>query len=221
MKYFIQILLLIASYIIGSIPFGLVFGKLKGVDIREHGSKNIGATNVGRVLGKKYFFFTFILDCMKGFIFVFLFRFNIIPHEYCLLNPMLYGLAAILGHVFSIFLKFKGGKAVSSSAGALLGYSPIIFLIAITIFIIIYLITKIISISSIITALSVIVLCIVFSLVKQEMFVNLFDVPTTNLWPLNLWFVICCIIIVGIIIIRHKSNIKRLANHTESKFILK
>lgn len=221
MKYFIQILLLIVAYIIGSIPFGLVFGKLKGIDIREHGSKNIGATNVGRVLGKKFFFFTFILDCMKGFIFVFLFRFNIIPHEYCLLNPMFYGLAAILGHVFSIFLKFKGGKAVSSGAGALLGYSPIIFLIAITIFIIIYLITKIISISSIITALSAIVLCIIFSLLKQEMFLNLFDIPTTNLWPLNLWFVICCIIIVAIIIIRHKSNIKRLANHTESKFILK
>lgn len=221
MELFLKILFLVLAYLLGSIPFGYVLGKLKGVEIREYGSKNIGATNVGRVLGKKYFYITFLLDSFKGFLFVFLFRFNILPHEWCLLSPMLYGLFAVLGHVFPVFLKFSGGKAVSSGAGALLGYSPIIFLLGITSFIIAFLIKRIVSISSIVAASVALISCIAFSLLKNEFLNNVFTTPETKIWPLNIWFVIFSTLIVLLIFIRHISNIKRLANHTESKYILK
>ena len=175
MELFLKILFLVLAYLLGSIPFGYVLGKLKGVDIREYGSKNIGATNVGRVLG----------------------------------------------HVFPVFLKFNGGKAVSSGAGALLGYSPIIFLLGITSFIIAFLIKRIVSISSIVAASVALISCIAFSLLKNEFLNNVFTTPETKIWPLNIWFVIFSTLIVLLIFIRHISNIKRLANHTESKYILK
>ncbi|MDD4388943.1 MAG: glycerol-3-phosphate acyltransferase, partial [Bacilli bacterium] len=115
MVYIIQIGLLIVSYLLGSIPWGVVFGKIKCIDIRKHGSKNIGATNTGRVLGQRYAIYTYILDMVKGAVIVFLFRFNIIPGRYCLLSqPLIYGLAAVLGHTFSVYLKFRGGKAVAT-----------------------------------------------------------------------------------------------------------
>ena len=221
MIIFLKILFILLAYLLGSIPFGYLFGKAKGIDVREIGSKNIGATNVGRALGKKYFYLTFLLDAFKGFILVFLFRFNILPHEWCVLSPMLYGFLAIIGHVFPIFLHFKGGKAVSSAGGAILGYSPIIFLITITIFIIIYLIKRIISLASIIATICTIISCIIISLIKGEFLLNLFDTPTASIWPMNMWFVIFSILIMFIILIRHKSNIERLKNHTESQYILK
>ena len=137
---FFQLLFLILAYLIGSIPTGFLIGKSKGIDIRNHGSNNIGATNTARTLGKKYFILVIFLDGLKGFIFVFLFRFGILPHEWCLLSPVLYGISATLGHVFPIYLKFKGGKAVSTGAGVALGYSPIICIIGIIAFIITHLI---------------------------------------------------------------------------------
>src|SRR5690606_30741212 len=109
----IQIGLLIFSYLLGSIPTGFLLGKMKGIDIREHGSKNIGATNTGRVLGMRYAVIAYIFDMLKGAVLVFLFRFEFIDPKYCLLHPLLYGLAACLGHTSSIYLKFKGGKAVA------------------------------------------------------------------------------------------------------------
>lgn len=221
MDIFFKILFLLLAYLIGSIPYGYIIGKLKGIDIREHGSKNIGATNAGRVLGRKYFYLTFLLDSLKGFIFVFLFRFGILPHEWCLLSPMLYGFTAVVGHVFPVFLKFKGGKAVSCGAGALLGYSPVIFLITVLTFIIVFLIKRIVSISSIAGAGMALISCVVFSLIKHEFLMDVFTTPETKIWPLNIWFVIFSTLIVLIIVVRHKANIERLKNHTESKFELK
>ncbi|NLD26203.1 MAG: glycerol-3-phosphate acyltransferase, partial [Acholeplasmataceae bacterium] len=92
MNIVIKIFFLILSYLFGSIPFGFIIGKIKGVDIRDHGSKNIGSTNVGRVLGREYAVLAYLLDMSKGAIFVLLFRFEIIPLEYCLFSPLLYGL---------------------------------------------------------------------------------------------------------------------------------
>ena len=120
----IKILLLLTSYLLGSIPFGFIIGKIKGIDVRQVGSKNIGATNTGRALGMKYAVLCFFLDFLKGFIPTFLFRFGIISNEYMILTPALYGFLAILGHVFPIFLKFKGGKAVATGAGFASGYCP-------------------------------------------------------------------------------------------------
>ena len=120
----IAIILIIASYLIGSIPFGLLISKQRGVDLREEGSGNIGTTNAVRVLGKKWGIITGILDILKGTVIIVL----IYILEACNLwtNPfvingesiyVVYGIAAVIGHVFPVFLKFKGGKAVATSFG--------------------------------------------------------------------------------------------------------
>ncbi|MGD9887419.1 MAG: glycerol-3-phosphate acyltransferase, partial [Bacilli bacterium] len=139
----IKFSLLLVSFLLGSIPFGYLIGKLRGIDIREYGSKNIGATNIGRVLGFKYAFLAFLLDLLKGTLLVFLFRFAIITSEYMFLSPMVYGLLAVLGHSFSPFMNFKGGKAVATAAGALLGFSPLIFAFGFVIFVFLVIMTKI------------------------------------------------------------------------------
>lgn len=217
---FYKILFLILAYLLGSIPTGFLIGKSKGIDIRKHGSNNIGATNTARLLGKKYFLLVLFLDGLKGFIFVFLFRYGFLPHEWCLLSPIVYGIASTLGHVFPIFLKFKGGKAVATGAGIALGYSPNICLVGIIAFTIVHLITKFVSLGSLIAASSILITSIVVSLVNNQLTSNLFDMPTSRLWPINLWYVIGVLIIVSIIFIKHKANIKRLANNEESKFEL-
>ena len=217
---FFQILFLIIAYLLGSIPTGYLIGKSKGIDIRTQGSNNIGATNTARVLGKKYFIIVIFLDGLKGFIFVFLFRFGFLPHEWCLLSPIIYGIASTLGHVFPIFLKFKGGKAVATGAGVAFGYSPIICLIGIIVFIITHLLTKYVSLGSIFGALSILITSIIFSILSNDITKNLFSIPSENKWPLNLWFIIGVALIVLIIIIKNKSNIKRLKNNEENKFEL-
>ena len=124
----LSVLFIIFAYLIGSIPFGLVIGKtLTGIDVREHGSKNIGTTNCIRVLGKKVGLLVFFFDCLKGAITILLVKYiferngvmePLIPH-------ILYGGAAILGHLKSIYLKFKGGKAVAVSLGVVLALTPV------------------------------------------------------------------------------------------------
>ena len=217
---FYQLLFLIISYLIGSIPTGYLIGKSKGIDIRTKGSNNIGATNTARILGKKYFIIVILLDGLKGFLFVFLFRYGILPHEWCLLSPIVYGLASTIGHVFPVFLKFKGGKAVATGAGVALGYSPIICLVGIITFIIVHLITKFVSLGSLLGAASILITAIITSIVKEQLLLNLFDSPTEGLWPLNLWYIIGVAIIVLIIFVKHKTNIKRLKNNEENKFEL-
>src|SRR5580704_11915898 len=116
-----------ATYVVGSIPFGLIVGRLKGIDVRKAGSGNIGATNVGRLLGKRYFWVVFVLDLLK----------SLVPMlvgaklaEQSPQDPMTYilwlmvGFAAIIGHMYSIFLRFKGGKGVATSAGVMVGLWP-------------------------------------------------------------------------------------------------
>lgn len=217
---FFKILFLIIAYLLGSIPTGYLIGKSKGIDIRTQGSNNIGATNTARVLGKKYFIIVTCLDAFKGFIIVFLFRFGFLPHEWCLLSPILYGIASTLGHVFPIFLKFKGGKAVATGAGVALGYSPNVCLIGIIVFIITHLLTKYVSLGSIFAALSILITSVIASIITKDINKNLFSIPLEKKWPLNLWFIIGVTIIVLIIIIKHKSNIKRLKNNEENKFEL-
>ena len=119
----ILLVLVPIAYVIGSIPFGLVVGKWRGIDVRAAGSGNIGATNVGRLLGKRYFFLVFFLDLLKSFIPMAIA--SAIVHRIPEANRdwrlyllwLLVGFAAVLGHMFSLFLRFKGGKGVASSAG--------------------------------------------------------------------------------------------------------
>src|SRR5438105_3740910 len=116
-----------AAYAVGSIPFGLLVGLAKGVDVRKSGSGNIGATNVARLLGGRFFALVFTLDLLKGMLPVLAARYVLGGEPknllYCILW-ILIGFAAIAGHMFSLFLKFRGGKGVATSAGVLLGIFP-------------------------------------------------------------------------------------------------
>jgi len=209
---FIKYGLLVIAYLLGSIPFGYLIGKLRGIDIREYGSKNIGATNIGRVLGFKCGLVAFSLDLLKGAVIVFLFRFGIIPIEYCFLSPMTYGLAAILGHSFSVFMSFKGGKAVATTGGVLLGFAPGLFLFGLVVFIILFFSTKLVSLSSLISSSLTFIGSIGLFLLGYD--------PLFNL-PVDWFFPLCTGIIYLIIVIRHNENIKRLVKHQEQPFHFK
>lgn len=206
--------LLIIAYLIGSIPFGLIIGKLKGIDIRKHGSQNIGSTNVARVLGFKYGLIVLVLDSLKSAIFVGLFTLKILPQEYCLINPIFYGLAATLGHSFSIYLGFKGGKAVATTAGALGAYDPIILGIALLIFYIIVRLTKYVSLGSLISAGTALVLSVVFTLfgVYENLYNYSYD---------KIYFPLAAFALTLLILLRHRKNIEKLKNQTENKFEIK
>ena len=134
--------LLFASYLLGSIPFGYLAGRLAGIDIRQTGSGNVGATNVVRVLGKRYGYPVFALDVLKGFGAV---KISMLlapgrPPEWN--SPEIFGIFAaifsVLGHLYPPWLKFKGGKGVATSAGALLALTPLATIIAIAIWVIVF-----------------------------------------------------------------------------------
>lgn len=199
----ITVLLILIAYVLGSIPNALWVGKtFKNIDVREHGSKNTGSTNAARVLGPKLGIFTLILDILKGALPTYL---GIVLGADLLtrmtgidkLDVIVIGMAAILGHTFSLFLKFKGGKAVATTLGVFLVLVPYAILILLVIFFVIFGLTRYVSLASIISA---VVLPIAVYLTTRH-------IPLTILG-----------IIIGLlVIIRHKENIKRLINGTESK----
>lgn len=201
------ILLMIIAYFLGSIPNALWIGKVfKGIDVREHGSKNTGSTNAARVLGAKLGIFTLILDISKGAIPTIiaiitnsnLFE-NILHIEK--IDSILVGIVAILGHSFSLFLKFKGGKAVATTVGVFSVLVPISLLFSAIVFFTVFFITKYVSLSSIISAIA---LPIFIYVIYKDVTLTIFG-----------------IIIAILIVIRHKSNIERLLKGTETKFTAK
>ncbi len=123
------------GYLLGSIPFGLVISKMVGVDVRTQGSRNIGATNVNRVLGKKLGFITLICDCLKGLLPMYLASVVLPESETKELVVALTGLMAALGHMFPIYLKFRGGKGVATGMGVLLYLSPAAIAISLVVFV--------------------------------------------------------------------------------------
>ncbi len=129
-----NILLPIASYLVGAIPFGLLIGRLVGIDVRASGSGNIGATNVTRLLGKKFGVITLVLDCLKGFLPIYLAS-KLLPdgpnRETLLL---LCGILAVVGHMFPVYLGFKGGKGVATGLGVFLFLSPVAIAISFVVF---------------------------------------------------------------------------------------
>ena len=189
------VVLMIVAYILGSIPNALWIGKVfRGIDVREHGSKNTGSTNAARVLGAKLGILTLILDISKGAIPT-LIATMLLDSS---ISVILVGICAILGHSFSIFMKFKGGKAVATTVGVLIVLVPGAILLAAVIFFLVFGITRYVSLSSMIGAISLPIWIILFYK----------NIPLT----------IFGIIIAILIIVRHKSNIQRLLNGTESKF---
>lgn len=205
-------LLLGVAYLVGAIPVSLIMGKVfLGIDIREHGSKNPGATNAIRVMGKKYGIPVFVFDVLKGGIIVLLIRLGLFGEG--LFHPLFYGMAAILGHVYPVFLRFKGGKAVATSLGVFLAYAPVIGFAGALGFAISLKLNGWVSVSSTVGA---------FSLSTVAILIYFFG-PTAA--PLASWFgtqgvneiPIVALLGTALIIIRHKKNYERLRQGTEPK----
>ena len=212
------------AYLLGSIPFGVLIGRAKGVDIREYGSKNIGATNVGRGLGRPFGYLCFVLDMGKGCIPVLIAGWlaQVIGH-----NPMelpggvlwlwmLVGIAALLGHMFSIFLGFKGGKGVATAFGALVAMWPVLTipaLIALAAWIVVVICTRVISIASMAAALIVPIATLISLLIAHgdaEDTVGTSDRFINATAPM-----VITIAIAALVLWRHRSNIGRLLRGEE------
>ena len=207
MIIFTEILLVLLAYLLGSIPCALIISKtFFNIDIREYGSKNMGATNVLRVLGLKYGIVVFLMDALKAGLIILFFRVGLINQEvYSHIHPLVYGFIAIIGHLFPIFAKFKGGKGVACAAGIFASYAPLHFLIAISIFIIVFLIFRYVSIAS----LTAVPSSIPISLILQ---IN---------GKIDIGLVIFCVVASIFIIIAHRKNIVRLLTKKESKTTMK
>ncbi|MFA5271966.1 MAG: glycerol-3-phosphate 1-O-acyltransferase PlsY [Candidatus Omnitrophota bacterium] len=193
---------LFLSYILGSVPFGLIVVYLvKGIDIRKFGSGNIGATNVVRVVGKKWGILVFVLDFLKGFFPPFAAKFFLPADNYIYISI---AILSVLGHIFPVFLKFKGGKGVATSIGALCGLSIIfpklwfVLLISLGIWLIVFFVFRYVSLASLLLGLSFFVFSVIFALPREVIGFSL----------------ILCIFIS----IRHTKNIKNLFTRKEHRF---
>ncbi len=187
-------LVCIAAYLLGSIPFGVVLAKLRRVDLREHGSGNIGATNVSRTLGKTAGLLTLVGDCGKGYLAVWIAG-QLLQAQWAVAVA---GLMAFLGHVFSVFLKFKGGKGVATGLGVFLCLIPWAGLSSIGVFAVFLVLTRYVSASSILAAISI------------PWFGYYFSAPAPSLYVATAAAIITAI--------RHRENIQRLVDGTENKF---
>lgn len=195
-------ILLIIAYLLGSIPSGVWMGKIFfKKDIRQFGSGNTGTTNTFRVLGKKAGVTVLAMDILKGTLATslpFIFGINNI-------NPLLFGVVAVLGHTFPIFANFKGGKAVATSAGMILAYNPTFFAYSALIFVIILYITSMVSLTSMCSAV----------LITLSTVILPFTVP--SILPKLDWLLTSIALALTVFIfLRHKENIKRIKNGTES-----
>ena len=185
------------AYLIGSIPIGYIMAKLKGVDIRQSGSGNIGATNVIRVLGTGPGLFVFFLDTMKGVVAC------LLAYQFIELRELVFacGFCCVLGHSTSPFLKFKGGKGVSTALGVLIASVPMVAFISLSVFLLVVMLTRYVSLGSIFAATTV--------------------GATGWLVQDNIIVSIVCTLLGSMVILLHTKNIKRLVTGTESKLSFK
>jgi glycerol-3-phosphate acyltransferase PlsY len=215
--HLILLTLILPAYLLGSIPFGLLVARTRGIDPRTAGSGNIGATNVGRLLGGKYFALVFTLDLLKSLIPMIAAALvlrtyigeprNYHPADYGLW--LLAGFAAIFGHLFSLFLRFKGGKGVATSTGVVLGLYPFYTLpglVAIATFVVVFKLTRYVSVAS---------------MVGSVMFVLAYlGIGIAARWPIwgAQWPLLgFAVLIAALIIYRHRGNLARLRAGTEHR----
>lgn len=203
-------LLILASYLVGAIPFGYLAGRLHGVDLRECGSRNIGATNAGRVLGRKWGLLVFAFDFLKGFLPVLTMR--------CLLGGepksldywgasllLCSILAVVLGHTFTCFLRFRGGKGVATSAGALFALSPFIGACAFAAWIVFMLVFRYVSLASIAAAAAMV-------------FAAWYDFCRGSVLFGSGWMFFAVLVAIAVlVVIKHRTNIARLIDGTEAR----
>jgi glycerol-3-phosphate acyltransferase PlsY len=189
---------LLASYLLGAMPTSYLAARLlRGIDLREHGSRNLGATNLYRVLGWRYAIPVGLMDAAKGLVPVLLFAPRVSSSD---LFALVCGLTAVLGHAFSVFVGFKGGKGVATAAGVMLGLAPVALALAAAVWVVLVFSTGYVSLGSIAAA------------ALFPLFVYLFDRPTE---PGMLWL---DAVVAGAIIWFHRGNIRRLLNGTENRF---
>lgn len=207
---------LVGAYGLGSVPFGVLIARAKGVDIRAHGSGSPGATNVGRVLGKPLGIACFALDVGKGLAPVLLYRGLATPPELAADRPWLaallwlaVGVAAVTGHIFSVWLGFKGGKGVATSLGALLGFYPALTVPVLLAFVVWFAVTKAtayVGLASVVAALAMPVLALGFGLLFTDQTPGETAVYTGVCGALAL-----------LVVLRHRGNLARLRAGTEVK----
>jgi len=201
-----------AAYFVGSIPFGVLLGRLKGVDVRQHGSRNIGATNVGRVLGRKWGSLCFALDAAKGAIPVAAAGFagGVIGRTAEQIGAAALGwwllvvAAALLGHMFSPFIGFRGGKGVATGFGALVAFWPLLALpalLALVVWIMSLRLSRMVSLASIVAALSLPITTLLLS--------------TRSMAALPL--VVATVALALLVVVRHHSNIGRILRGEEPR----
>ena len=193
---------LVGAYLIGAIPFGFLIGKIRGVDVRTVGSKNIGATNVFRTVGKKWGLLAFFCDVMKGLVPTLLARhFAAIPHL-----PLCVAIACVVGHMLTPYMKFKGGKGVATAFGALIALMPATVGIAFAIFAFTFACSNYISLGSCVAATSLAVM----------VWIPFLDHAGYRDLPLC----ILVTLIAAFIVWKHRSNIGRLVRGEENKIFL-
>jgi len=231
----------LVAFLMGSIPFGLIISKSQGLDIREHGSGNIGATNVFRVMGKGWGSLAFLLDFLKGFLPVVIainlfgiedkgvvisipFLQDVLPDVAwknafgTQLFQVVCALVAILGHNFCPWIGFNGGKGIATSAGVLVALMPFAFLIIFAIWLVVFLISRYVSLASILAAAALPVLT---HLGARYHHIDDADRTSPTLWEAGLWNkpLFFFTLIIGVLAIwRHKSNIQKLLEGTENRF---
>jgi len=212
-------IIVILSYLVGSVPNSIIVSKMvRGIDIRQHGSGNAGGTNVMRVLGWRYGIFVIGLDAVKGVIAVLLIARlhygplpfnNVSPFDDFTLVQIIAGVAAVIGHIWTVFAEFKGGKGIATALGMLMMLITFEMLIAIGVFLIVVTISKYISLGSLVAALS-----IPLSLILRENVLH----DHINGYNTILPFVIFLTLLV---IFTHRKNLVRIFNGTENKFSFK
>lgn len=204
-------LLTIAAYLIGAIPCGLLIGRAHGVDVREHGSRNIGATNVGRVVGGKWGKLCLVLDILKGLLPVLAARFAILPAAPAasdLARWLLVAVAAVLGHVFPVYLRFRGGKGVATTIGVALGIFPY-YTVAMGAALLGY---ALIRFTTGLVSLGSLTIAVVFPL-SFYAYVRVQGLSLAEFWPLQ----VVAILLGLLIIVRHQSNLRRLLRGEENR----
>jgi glycerol-3-phosphate acyltransferase PlsY len=207
MKTAIPVIVIIVSYLFASIPWGLLIGKLRGIDIRKHGSGNIGATNVTRTVGKGWGRLCFLLDFLKGLLPILAVRHLIAqgfiddPYHIVLAAT---ALACVAGHMWSIYIGFKGGKGISTTAGLLLALVPYSLIPAAALWVIVFYTFRYVSLASICAAIFLPLAALTLSLL--------------NIQPRPASVLVLLFFLGALAVFRHRDNISRLMNGTESRF---
>ncbi len=211
-----RILCLAGGYLCGLLQTSYIYGRLNGIDIREHGSGNAGTTNALRVLGKKAGLVVFLGDVFKAIIAAVVVRLvmkGIYPNEVYMFIAYA-GFGVVLGHNFPFYLKFKGGKGIAATAGVVLGFlDPVIILTCLVIFTVAVAITRYVSLGSILMVTTFATMYTIFAVTGKYSF----DLNVAASKECMLESVIVVIVMALMAIYRHKANIKRLINHEENK----